>query len=270
MALKETCAHCGAEADLLRISIRHFYPGRHYPSRPSAAEMSAPAGEPAEDPAVSKTLAHARSKVALLINPVQQNNPVLRYIRHVRKEVHSGISSDYVCGPTVCVLYLSLQYHKLHPGYIYKRIKSLGSNFRLRILLVLADVVEHRSPLHELTKLSLVHGVTLVCTTSEREAARYLETLRSYDGKGAEGIQERVGTDYASRLNAAFSSVRGVNKTDITTLAYTFGSVKDIALAGQDELRQCPGIGERKVARLHAALHQPFRADNKEMPAEEG
>lgn len=209
---------------------------------------------------VNQALAHARSKVSLLVHNCQMNNPMLRYIRHVRKEFNDSLVPDFVCGPTTCVLYLSLQYHKLHPRYIYARIRQLPP-FRLRILLVLADVPDHRSCLQELTKLTLINNMTLICAGCDREAARYLETFRSYDTKGAEGIQERVGGDYASRLNAAMSSIRGINRTDVATLAFTFGSVKDIACASREQLRQCPGIGERKVDRLFTALHQPFRTD---------
>ncbi|KAI0566627.1 RuvA domain 2-like protein [Gracilaria domingensis] len=107
--------------------------------------------------------------------------------------------------------------------------------------------------------------MTLICAGCQREAARYLETFRSYDGKGAELIQERVADDYPSRLHAALSSVRGVNRTDVNTLAFTFGTFRDIAASSREELRQCPGIGERKVARLYQALHQPFKGDWQEM-----
>lgn len=210
---------------------------------------------------VREAIAHARSKVTLLVNMNQFANPMLRHIRHVSKESRTGLVADFVCGPTTSVLYLSLQYHKLHPTYIYKRVSGLGRKFRLRILLILIDVADHRESLHELSRLALLQQLTLICTGSEREAARYLETLRSYDTKGTESIQERVNNDYASRLNAALSSIRGVNRTDISTLAFTFGSVRSIAAASQDDLRKCPGFGQRKVHRLFTALHQPFRKD---------
>lgn len=210
---------------------------------------------------VRQAIAHARSKVVLLVNTNQLANPMLRFVRHVSKESRGGLPADFVCGPTTCVLYLSLQYHKLHPDYIYKRISDLGKQFRLRVLLVLADVADHRTALHELSRLALLQQLTLICAGSEREAARYLETLRSYDGKGAETIQERVSNDYASKLNAALSSIRGINRTDVSTLAFTFGSIRSLALATQEDLRKCPGLGERKVHRLYSALNQPFRKD---------
>jgi DNA excision repair protein ERCC-1 len=216
---------------------------------------------------VSSALAHARSKTMMLAHSRQRGNPMLRHVRHVRVGFDGDIAADFVCGATTGVLYLSLQYHNLHPEYVYERVKTLGRAYRLRVLLVLADIEETSRPVAELSKLALIAGLTLVCTGSEREAARYCETLRSYDGKTADGIRERIGTDYASRLSAALTSVRGVNKTDVSTLAFRFGPLRELACASVEELRQCAGMGERKVARLHAALHQPFRTDVEWKPA---
>lgn len=42
--------------------------------------------------------------------------------------------------------------------------------------------------------------------------------LCSYENKPAEVIQKDLGTDYLSRINAALTVVRGVNKTDVKTL----------------------------------------------------
>lgn len=231
------------------------------PREHSVSAIPAPSFKDPTPEQVRFSLAHARSKLALLVNRRQLGNPVLRYIRHVRYEVSDGVTADFLCGPTTCVLFLSLQYHLLNPRYIYSRLRSLGRAFRLRILLVLADVPEHRPPLHELTKLGLVHDLTVIVAGSRAEAARYLETFRSYDAKGAEIIQERVAGDYASRLHAALGSVRGISRTDVSTLAFTFGKFRNLGDATQQEIRACPGVGERKVSRLYAALHQPFRSD---------
>lgn len=40
----------------------------------------------------------------------------------------------------------------------------------------------------------------------------------SYEHKPAEVIQKDLGSDYLSRINAALTSVRGVNRTDVKTL----------------------------------------------------
>ena len=55
------------------------------------------------------------------------------------------------------------------------------------------------------------------------EAARYLETYKSFEHKAPDGIKERIQNDYMSHLNACLTSVKGVNKTDVYTLATNFG-----------------------------------------------
>lgn len=40
----------------------------------------------------------------------------------------------------------------------------------------------------------------------------------SYENKPAEVIQKDLGTDYLSRINAALTTVRGVNRTDVKAL----------------------------------------------------
>ncbi|CAI5501987.1 unnamed protein product, partial [Closterium sp. Naga37s-1] len=80
------------------------------------------------------------------------------------------------------------------------------------------------------------------------ECARYLETLKSYENKPANGIQERVDSDYISRLTSALTSIRHVNKTDALTLGTNFGTLANIMGASMDDLSRCPGIGEKKVS----------------------
>ena len=49
----------------------------------------------------------------------------------------------------LCHVY-SVRYHSLHPNYIHDRLKSLGKQYQLRVLLVLVDTVsfDSQSMLH--------------------------------------------------------------------------------------------------------------------------
>ena len=49
--------------------------------------------------------------------------------------------SMLIYGAFLSHLFFSVKYHLLHPDYIHKRLKDLGKNFELRILLLLADAV---------------------------------------------------------------------------------------------------------------------------------
>ena len=63
-----------------------------------------------------------------------------------------------------------------------------------------------------------------------------------YESKPADAIQGRTEEDYLSRLNAAFTTVRGVNRTDVLTLGTTFQTAAKIVQA--------------RVAFWHPLLHQ--------------
>lgn len=131
--------------------------------------------------------------------------------------------------------------------------------FTLRLLLVLCDVDQHQAALKELTKVALVNNLTLIVAWSSTEAGRYLETYKALEHRPPDLIRQRVANDYLSHLSSALTSVRGVNKTDVVTLASNFGSLKRIARADAEELAMCNGFGPTKVRRLTDAFHQPFR-----------
>lgn len=166
---------------------------------------------------------------------------------------------DYVMGGQACALYLSIKYHLLHPEYILTRMRQLGSKFNLSIVLCLVDVEGSTQPLEELMLLCTNMGFTLICAWSLAEAARYLETYKAYENKGAKIIKEQVqsGNPYAV-LSDCLTAVRGVNKTDVLTLSSTFGSLKNIIDCSMEELSLCPGLGPRKVKNLYETFHAPF------------
>lgn len=87
----------------------------------------------------------------------------------------------------------SLRYHKLHPNYIYERLKELGKQYSLRLLLVLVDTGDHAKALRELTRVSVVLEFTVVLAWSNEEAARYLETFKAFEHKTADAIRPRTG-----------------------------------------------------------------------------
>ena len=65
----------------------------------------------------------------------QRGNPLLKHIVNVPWEF-GQIVPDYVMGPTTCAMFLSLRYHNLNPNYIHDRLKVLGKQYVLRVLLV--------------------------------------------------------------------------------------------------------------------------------------
>lgn len=200
----------------------------------------------------------AQGRNAIIVNRRQQGNPILKHIRNVRWKF-GDIVPDYLLGQNTCALYLSLRYHLLHPDYIYYRIRELQKCFKLRVVLCHVDVEDVIKPLHEVTRTALLHDCTLLCGWSVEECARYMETIKMYENKPADLIQERTDNDYLSRLSSTLTTVRHVNKNDVVALGSTFGTLSGIMGASMEELAGCPGIGERKVKRLYDTFHEPFR-----------
>ncbi|WCJ43198.1 DNA excision repair protein ERCC-1 [Euphorbia peplus] len=226
------------------------------PPRPSSDNAN-PSSAPSPNVA-SPSSQNAQNRNAILVSHRQKGNPLLKHIRNV-KWVFADVVCDYLIGQNSCALYLSLRYHLLHSDYLYYRIRELQKNYKLRVVLCHVDVEDVVKPLLEVTKTALLHDCTLLCAWSLEECGRYLETIKMYENKPADLIQGQMDADYLSRLNHALTTIRHVNKTDVVTLGSTFGSFSNIMDASMEDLARCPGIGERKVKRLHDAFHEPFK-----------
>lgn len=193
----------------------------------------------------------------LLVSTKQRGNGILRYVRNVPIQ-YVQIVPDYLCGPNRCALFLSFKYHNLHPQYIYRRIKELKSDYDLRLLLCLVDVEDNESILSVLNKTCCVNNMTLILAWSEEEVARYLETFKAFEGKDASTIQKKKEVTFPEQVADVLGCIRSVNKTDAATLKNQFKNVRSVMNASVDDIRQCPGIGEKKARRLYDAFNKPF------------
>lgn len=173
----------------------------------------------------------------------------------------------YFCSPAVsqrltppCLCNTcSLKYHRLHPEYIYTRIRNLQGRYTLRILLAIVDIPNHEDSLRELSKTSLVNNVTLVLCWSAAEAARYLELYKSYEHASFAAIKGAQATSYADKLVEFVTVPRSVNKTDAVALVSTFGSLKAAVNADPETIGVIGGWGEKKVKAWTSAVEEPFR-----------
>ncbi|KAG8967457.1 ssDNA endonuclease and repair protein rad10 [Tulasnella sp. 425] len=152
----------------------------------------------------------------------------------------------------------SLRYYRLHPEYLHRRIKELGTSFDLRILLFLIDAKDPENEIKELTKICLVNNLTIMAAWSMEEAAQYIMTYKAYENKPPTMIKERIDQDYNSILRNALTSIKGVNKTDVVTLRTTFGDFASMSRASFEQLQQCPGFAKTKARRVKDAFDKPF------------
>jgi DNA excision repair protein ERCC-1 len=215
---------------------------------------------------------------SILVSPRQKGKPVLACLRSIPWE-YSDILADYGLGLTTCALFLrsvpatlyfqptystnlclsSLKYHRLHPEYIYTRIRNLQGKYNLRILLTLVDIPNHEDALRELSKASLVNNATVILAWSAAEAARYLELYKSYEHAGFAAIRGQQASGYAERLVEFVTVPRTVNKADAVALVSSFGSLRHAVNASPEQIGVVGGWGEKKVRAWCRAVEEPFR-----------
>lgn len=195
---------------------------------------------------------------SILVSPRQKGNPILSSVRNVTWE-YSDIPADYVLGATTCALFLSLKYHRLHPEYIYNRIRDLKGQYQLRILLTMVDIENHEESLRELSKTSLINNVTIMLAWSAQEAGRYLELFKTFEHAAPTSIRAHQSESYSDKLIEFITVPRSINKTDALGLVSNFGSIRTAINAGPEEIGLIAGWGEKKVQRWCNAAREPFR-----------
>lgn len=205
-----------------------------------------------------QTLPKRTGPNSIIVSPRQKGNPVLNNIKSMPWE-YGDIPADYVLGVTTCALFLSLKYHRLHPEYIYTRIRNLQGKYNLRIILVMVDIPNHEESLRELSKTSLINNVTLILCWSAAEGGRYLELFKTYENAAPTSIKQRQSTSYSDRLVDFVTTPRSINKTDAVSLVSQFGSIRTAVNARHEDVAMIAGWGEKKVQQWCAAVREPFR-----------
>ncbi|KIW82357.1 hypothetical protein Z517_05384 [Fonsecaea pedrosoi CBS 271.37] len=195
---------------------------------------------------------------AILVSTRQKGNPILKHVTQLPWE-YSDIPCDYVLGATTCALFLSLKYHRLHPEYIYSRIRQLGKLYNLRILLTMVDITNHEEALKELSKTSMINNLTLILCWSSQEAGRYLELFKSFEHASSASIRAHQAETYQESLTEFVTTPRNINKTDAASLIMNFGSLRAAVNAEPEELALVPGWGEKKVKAWYTTVREPFR-----------
>ncbi|KAF2717756.1 DNA repair protein rad10 [Polychaeton citri CBS 116435] len=195
---------------------------------------------------------------SIIVSPRQKGNPILNHVKSLPWE-YGDIPADFVLGLTTCALFLQLKYHKLHPEYIYNRIKQLGGRYNLRLVFVLVDIENHEESLKELTKTSLINNVTLILFWSAAEGGRYLELFKTYENAAPTSIKQHQSTTYSDRMVDFVTTPRSINKTDAVSLVSQFGTVRTAVNARHEDVAGIAGWGEKKVERWCKAVREPFR-----------
>lgn len=227
-------------------------------SRPGGAGSAMTDARPKVQQPKPQALPSRAGPSSILVSPRQKGNPVLNNIRSVPWE-YSDIPADYVVGATTCALFLSLKYHRLHPEYIYTRIKNLQGKYGLRLVLAMVDIQNHEESIKELTKTSIINNVTIILCWSAQEAGHYLEMYKTYEFAQPTSIKAHQSTTYSDRLVDFITVPKGINKTDAVGLVSNFGSIRTAVNARPEEVALIAGWGEKKVQRWCSTVREPLR-----------
>lgn len=192
----------------------------------------------------------------------------------------SSILSDYYINPTFQILFLSLKYYKLRPEYIWTRLKKLnkgssqliiphrrgGDDKVLRILLVVVDIDSHQDVIRKLLDFCIKHDLSMVLAWSFEEAGNYIAMAKQLDNAPAKTRLNIKGVklgDFTASVVEAFTSIRLVNKTDVSNMMANCRSVKNMVLeSSRDDsdngLGNIPGFGPNKLRNLRSVFLEPF------------
>ncbi len=188
----------------------------------------------------------------LIVNPRQQQNPVLRHIKNVGTMI-CDCGADYHINNDVGCLFLSMSFHLLNPRYILGRLDAMVG-YKQRILLFYHD--REFCELVDLAVDCIAKNVTLVMAFSELECARYLETLKLYEKRTPELIKgasagARAENGHEDVFAEVMTTIKSVNSSDAVQLGTTFGCMKTLgSVATVEELLVCPGLGMKKAKRI--------------------
>ncbi|GIZ40651.1 hypothetical protein CKM354_000398000 [Cercospora kikuchii] len=245
-------------------------------SNPSHASGSRQNGQPLRQPGLDRQIGAASTTksgvqqpkpqalprrtgpASIIVSPRQKGNPILDKIKSLPWE-YADIPADYVLGVTTCALFLSLKYHRLHPEYIYTRIKNLQGKYALRIILCMVDIQNHEESLKELSKTSVINNVTIILCWSAAEGARYLELFKTYENAAPTSIKQHQSTSYSDRMVDFVTTPRSINKTDAVSLVSQFGTIRTAVNARHEEVAMIGGWGEKKVQQWTQSVTEPFR-----------
>jgi DNA excision repair protein ERCC-1 len=158
-------------------------------------------------------------------------------------------------------MFLSLKYHRLHPEYIYSRVKQLAGKYNLRLVLVMVDIPNHEDSLRELSKTSIINNLTLIVCWSAPEAAHYLELFKSSENAQPTAIRTQQAQSYKESLVEFVTVPRSINKSDAASLISTFGSLQNAINAQPEQISAVPGWGEKKVQQWCNAVREDFRVE---------
>jgi DNA excision repair protein ERCC-1 len=118
---------------------------------------------------------------AMLIHPNQRQNPLIQCLANTAFAFHDGLNVDFHISQSICALFLSIRYHRLHPHYLHTRMttnRSALEGYTRRVVLLKVDVDDGDANLLDLNVLCAAQEWTLLVGFTDDELAFYLFNLK--------------------------------------------------------------------------------------------
>jgi DNA excision repair protein ERCC-1 len=207
--------------------------------------------------------ANNKAGCSLVISERQRQNPLIKYVTNVRYEFNASITPDFLLSDSTCIIFVSIRYHLLHSDYIVEKTNLVSKNkFEFTILLCLIDTKDdYLKPLQDINLYAFRNNLTLIVVWSNVEAARYIESYKTFSQKPIDSfINPNFNAEktHLEQYVDCITTVKTVNSTDALTLLRNLGSLKNIMNAPYESLLLCPGLGAKKVKQLHLAFNKPL------------
>lgn len=195
------------------------------------------------------------------VNPNQKGNGLLKSLDKIHAIFDENISpAHYVLSDSCCALFISLNYHIIHPNYIGEIVDKVRKSYRLKLLLVLIDHTTFEKHLQNLTMLAIRTDFTLLVGWSFDDMARHITNYRLSAGKPADMIKGLEGGNLQAyeSLTRALTQVKSVDRLVAANLLANFGTFENLVKADVDGLKMCDNISDTKAERLKQFFDKPF------------
>ncbi len=192
--------------------------------------------------------------MSVYFNSLQHGNPLLSHIIQVPQEMVEGLTVDFSPNTTTGIFFLSCSYHRLHPEYITNRLKE-SVPYKLKIVLLKLDVADFEATLKELYILLLGYQFKLLVGANDQECAMLIENFAVFANKPVDFLLPKSDDDYLNQVQTVLTSIKGINKSDSLTLIAKFKSIKNLSNATKEDLADCSGIADVKIARLLSIMN---------------
>jgi DNA excision repair protein ERCC-1 len=166
--------------------------------------------------------------LTLLVNENQKKNPLLKYINELRID-YATILPDYLVDDTKAFLFLSLEFHRLKPEYIVKRLATLQKNqYPFQFLLCLIDLNDFEETLRNVTVTAFNMGFILLPAWTPKEAACHIQSIKQLSNKSSDSIQQRPSEKGWDQIVSILTTIPSITTVDAMCLMRHFKTLRQL------------------------------------------